>query len=246
MNTEKFTGKANVYEKSRPAYPEAFITYLYEEVGFKQESRICDIGSGTGILSKQLLEMGSKVIAVEPNENMRQVAEGNLSTYSNFTSIAGTAEETTLPEASVDYITVAQAFHWFDERSFKEECQRILKPQGKVVLVWNNRVLDSDLVHENANIFKRYCESFKGFSGHEQNPESFFRAGTLENRTFENNLIYTLESFILRNLSASYAPKEGDLNYQPFIGEIKALFEKYQVNGLLTIPNVTRSYVGEL
>lgn len=250
MNTEKFTGKASIYEKYRPEYPKEFIDYLYSEVGFSKDSIISDIGSGTGILSKQLLDRGSKVLCVEPNESMRQAAERKLSSYQNSVSIHGSAEQTTLPEKSVDYITVAQAFHWFDADRFREECRRILRPNGKVVLVWNSRVTNSELVMENGKVCQSLCLNFSGFSGgQEEKPESFslfFRSGICDYRMFENHLIFDMDGFIGRNLSASYAPREGDANYQEFVGELSALFVKYSVNGTVELPNITRSYVGEM
>lgn len=250
MNTEKFSGKASTYERYRPEYPKEFIDCLYSEIGFSKESVIADIGSGTGILSKQLLDRGSTVFCVEPNENMRQTAERSLASYGNFISVNGSAEQTAIAERSVDYITVAQAFHWFDAEKFKTECRRILKPKGKVVLVWNNRVADHELILENEQICKRLCPEFIGFSGgQKEEPESFssfFKAGNYECKTFKNHLIYDIGGFIGRNLSGSYAPKEGDSNYEQFVDELSALFVKYSVKGRLDFPNITRSYIGEV
>jgi len=250
MNTEKFSGKAIIYERYRPKYPKEFIDYLYSELGFGENTAIADIGSGTGILSRQLLEKGSKVYCVEPNEDMRNMAESSLSAYSNFISVDGSAEDTRLDERSVDHITVAQAFHWFDAEKFRLECQRILKSNGKVVLVWNSRVKNSEVVTENMKICEKLCKSFKGFSGgQEAEPESFstfFRDGVCDYRIFENNLTFDMDSFIGRNLSASYAPKQGDANYEQFVDELANLFIKYSVNGKLIMPNITRSYAGEV
>ena len=250
MNTEKFTGKASLYEKYRPEYPKEFIDYLFNKIGFSKESMIADIGAGTGILSKQLLEKGSKVICVEPNDSMRQTAERELSSFHNFISLDGSAENTKIPEKSVDYITVAQAFHWFDVEKFKVECQRILKLKGKAILVWNNRETNSELIIENGQICKKFCKDFKGFSGgQDEKPESFsmfFKEGICDYRIFENNLTFDVDGFIGRNLSASYAPKEGDPKYKPFVDALSELFSKYSVNEKLVMPNITRSYVGQV
>ena len=250
MNTEKFTGRALAYEKYRPSYPMEFIDYLYTHAGFKQESIIADIGSGTGILSSQLLERGNRVIGVEPNEDMRRTAEKNLTGYSNFHSVAGADENTTLSDGSIDFITVAQAFHWFDIEGFKKECRRILKPEGKVVLVWNSRVADSKIVMENAEICQRLCPAFKGFSGGEKNDTgafmSFFRDGIFENINFENNMEYNPDNFIGRNLSASYAPKPGEDNFNLFVSELTELYEKYEKDGKVVLPNITRCYIGRV
>jgi ubiquinone/menaquinone biosynthesis C-methylase UbiE len=248
METTKFTGKADVYTKFRPAYPNDFIDYLYHDVGFNENSSIADIGSGTGKFSKQLLLRQSNVLCVEPNDDMRQIAEEELAPFTNFVSIRGTAEDTTIQQSSVDFITVAQAFHWFNKEMFKRECQRILKPKGKVVLVWNSRVASSELVIENRDICQRLCINFKGFSGgQEEDAEafsSFFKDGNCEYQVFENDLTFDKNTFIGRNLSASYAPKAEDSNYNPYVEALSELFDKYSVNGVLIMPNATRSYIG--
>jgi SAM-dependent methyltransferase len=250
MNTEKFTGKASIYEKYRPQYPTEFLNYLYDEMEFSAKSLIADIGSGTGILSKQLLDRGSRVIGVEPNDNMRQAAEKALTNYQGYISVNGSAEKTTLMDNSVDFITVAQAFHWFDAAGFRTECRRILKPGGRVVLVWNSRVTNSELVIQNGHICEKLCLNFKGFSGgQEENPETFsdfFEAGVCDYRTFDNNQVFDKDSFIGRNLSASYAPAETDSNYRLFVEELSELFLKHSVDGKLTMPNITRSYTGKV
>ena len=79
-------------------------------------STIADIGSGTGILTQQLIHECSKVYAIEPNSDMRRVAEKRLRNEPGFISINGTAENTTLENESIDYITAAQSFHWFDSK----------------------------------------------------------------------------------------------------------------------------------
>jgi SAM-dependent methyltransferase len=248
-NTLKFTGKAAVYAKARPNYAPEFIDYLYKDVGMNSTSVIADIGSGTGILSKSLLERGSVVYCVEPNNDMRETAEKNLSGFTNFHSVMGTAESTTLPADSVDFIVVAQAFHWFDVENFKVECQRILKPNGKVILVWNSRVITSELTKENALIFSKYCPNFVGFSGGagdmDDDIAGFFN-DDFELRRFSNDLQFDKTKFIERCLSASYSLKETDSEYKSYISELEALFDKYSVNNILTMPNETVAYIGKV
>ncbi|MDE5995582.1 MAG: class I SAM-dependent methyltransferase [Eubacterium sp.] len=118
-NTNLFNGRAEVYTRGRPSYPKELIDELYTHYGVSSNSVIADIGSGTGKLSKQLLDKGSTVYAVEPNDDMRSIAENELSEYSKFISVSGNAEDTLLPDHSVDFITVAQAFHWFDIKKFR-------------------------------------------------------------------------------------------------------------------------------
>ena len=132
--TENFTDKADIYAKYRPSYPNEYIEYLLSANELNENQIAADIGSGTGIFSRQLLESGLHVIGVEPNDDMRNMAEQSLKRYPRFQSIKATAEHTTLKENSVDLVTVAQAFHWFDKEAFKIECQRILKQKQMLLL----------------------------------------------------------------------------------------------------------------
>lgn len=245
----KFTGKAKVYAKARPSYAQEFTDYLFSDIGMNCDTTIADIGSGTGIFSKVLLEKGSVVYCVEPNKDMHRTAKNTLSVFPNFHSVTGTAENTTLNTRSFDFVTVAQAFHWFDVDSFKAECQRILKPNGKVILVWNSRVSTSELVKENALIFKKYCPNFGGFSGGVEhigtNIAKFFDNNFVLKR-FLNDLKFDKLKFKERCLSASYALEETDCEYNSFISELEVLFDKNAINDVLTMPNETVAYIGQL
>lgn len=251
MNEDKFNGMGKIYSKYRPSYPFGFIDYLFTDVGISQSSTIADIGCGTGILTRQLLEKGCKVYGIEPNADMRVIAENNLKDFIGFTYVDGSAENTTIDDNSVDYITVAQAFHWFDMEKFKKECQRILKPGGKVILVWNNRDNKSELVMENYKVNHKYCKNFKGFSGgmydkiNDDDFSDFFNS-KYETKVFLNNLIFDMDGFIGRNLSSSYALKINDPQYDNYVNELKKIYKKYSNHGQLIMPNLTRSYVGNV
>lgn len=114
MNENIFNGVGETYAKYRPSYPQTLLKYLCAEIGINKFSTIADIGSGTGIFTQQLLNKCSKIYAIEPNDDMREVAEKKLGNELGFISINGTAENTTLENESIDYITAAQSFHWFD------------------------------------------------------------------------------------------------------------------------------------
>jgi len=248
-STKKFSGREEIYAKYRPQYPEEYIGYLIRECDLNKNSLIADIGSGTGILSLQLLKHDLNVIAVEPNDDMRGIADQLLSAYPNSISKNGTAENTAIENKSIDLITVAQAFHWFDVNKFKTECQRILKPNQKVALVWNNKIPENDIEKELSQINYKYCPNYKGISGKvyditENIFEHFFRDGLYEFAEFQNPQYYDLEGFIGRNLSSSYAPKKEDENYSSFCSEIINLFEKYQHDGKIAYPYITQSYLG--
>ncbi len=249
MNTNKFDSKGNVYSKARPSYPDALFSFLLAERVINKETVAADIGSGTGIFTIALSQFVNFVFAVEPNNDMRVKAEEKYKTIANITSINATAESTSLPDNSIDLVTVAQAFHWFDRVVFKHECKRILKPNGKVVLVWNDRDSDSEIIKDNFAVNKKYCEAFKGSSnGIDFSKDAFsdFFSGEFELVEFCNNLVYTREDFIARNLSSSYAPKENDLMYDEYIKSINEVFDKHQTNGTVKYPYITRCYIGTI
>lgn len=250
-NTVKFTGKAENYTKFRPSYPKEYLDYLVNECSIRKTSVVADVGAGTGIFTKSLLEKECTVIAVEPNVDMRNAAQEFLNGYDKLTLVNGTDENTTILSHSVDLITAAQAFHWFDAEKFKLECRRILKPNAKVALVWNSRDSHSEFVMETSGICHRLCPDFHGFSGGISSCSDeifalFFKESKYDYKQFSNNLEYDLDGFIGRNLSASYAPKENDKNYEEFIFEMKQHFQKYSNNGKVIVPNKTNSYIGEV
>jgi SAM-dependent methyltransferase len=249
-NSEMFTGKASIYKKYRPDYPGEYIDYLAEYNSLGPQSVIADIGSGTGVLSRQLLDRGFQVFCVEPNDDMRSSAETELESYPGFTSINGTAENTGLAGKSADLITAAQAFHWFDKDMFKAECKRVLKEGANAALVWNSRDASSPFVKDNAVIMKRFCSLFNGFSGGiDDTPErfkTFFENGSYDHRVFRNDLQYDLDGFIGRTLSASYALNESSPGFKGFIAALTELFERYSKSGKVIMHNITQSYIGKV
>ena len=247
--TENFTDKANIYAKYRPSYPNEYIEYLLSANELNENQIVADIGSGTGIFSRQLLENGLHVIGVEPNDDMRKMAEQSLKRYPRFQSIKATAEHTTLKENSVDLVTVAQAFHWFNKEAFKIECQRILKQKAHVALVWNSRDGTSPIIKENADICQKTCPNFKGFSGGiEETPEMFNSFLKMESMSLKNiNMIYFLTMKVFRKKFISILCSEkNDKEYKNFIFLLSELFEKYSKNGKILLPNLTRSYLGNV
>ena len=249
MNSkERFGSKADKYKKFRPTYPKAVIDYLYSIVGFSEESNIADIGSGTGIFSRLLLERGSQVYCVEPNNEMRHIAENDLSKFNNFHTINAAAENTKLEDKSMDFITVATAFHWFDRQAFKAECHRILANNGKVVLIWNLRDVNAEFVNKEHKIRLDYFIGRKSARVNTGEPEdcvNFFANDMYELTTFINSTLVDRETYIGINLSSSYAPSEDDSpRYYEFVSELGKLFDVYSVDGILTYPFLTNCYTG--
>ena len=226
--TTVFSGKEKKYDKNRPHYPEVLMTFLCAEVGFRADSAIADIGSGTGIFSKQLSDRGSTVFCVEPNPDMRSIAEEKLSSYANVTFTDGDCKDTKLAAHSVDFITAAQAFHWFDVEAFRRESLRILKPKGRAVLVWNRRDETCAVHQRTAETLRKYCPEFHGHGG---GPKDVF---------------YDRDGFIGRNLSASYAPREGEKSYGALTDALSEIFDAFSFDGRILLPHITAVYWGRL
>ena len=127
-----FGAEAAAYERGRPSYPPEAIDWL-----LPSDSRdVLDLGAGTGKLTTRLVERGLDVIAVDPIAEMLEVLSNSLP---ETPALLGTAEEIPLPDDSVDAVLVAQAWHWFDPERAVKEVARVLRPGGRVGLVWNTR-----------------------------------------------------------------------------------------------------------
>lgn len=243
-NLHKFSGKADIYSIGRPSYAQKAIDLIFELN--PNAITFADIGSGTGILTEQLLTKGRTVYAVEPNNDMRCVAEKRLKRYANFVSIAATAENTTLEKSSIDVITVAQAFHWFDIKTFKKECERILRNKMNVFLIWNRKDIESEIMSDIREIYSLYCPTFKGHAGGKINEivcmiEEFFD-NKMQTTMFENDIVYDLNGFLNMHLSQSYSPLPNSENYSKYVQKMTEIFNKYQNNGTLKMSNNTHLY----
>ena len=237
--TQQFTGKAAAYKKGRPDYPEKIFDDLYGTYGFDASSVIADIGSGTGKFCRPLLERGSTVYAVEPNGDMLAAARNVLSGKANYHAVEASAEETTLPEHSVDHITCAAAFHWLDAKAFHRECLRILKPGGLVVMAWNVRDKDAQLNRAHAEVFRRFCPKFEslshGFDACQENL-TWFYGGQFDRIAYADDAVQDKKKFLSRSLSSSYALKPDDADYEAFVAALEELFDAWQQEGVVTVP----------
>jgi len=244
-NTKKFSGKADVYQKARPNYAQALLDFIAQKWQIGEGSLVADIGSGTGIFTRQLLGLRAKVYAVEPNADMRAKAEELLGSNPNFVSVIGTAEQTTLPDHSFHLVTAAAAFHWFDADRFKLECQRILQPDAPVVLAWNEMEMSAEINQGRERIYKKYCPNFNGFSGGNDKEDKIkwaFFDGALQEQRFANPLSYDRQTFIDRALSSSYSLIETDPNFEAYLAEIGELFDQHAVDGKIVLPQDSVAY----
>lgn len=248
--TRRFSDRVENYARYRPRYPQAVLHILQKETNFTPASVIADIGSGTGISAELFLENGNPVFAVEPNLEMRQAAETKLQNNPQFHSIIGTAEATTLPSQSVDYVVAAQAFHWFDLPQAKQEFARILKPGGWGVLMWNSRRTESTLfLRAYEALLQKYGTDYQSIR-HKNIAlkvlRTFFAAEQLELRTLDNKQQFDFEGLKGRLLSSSYAPNEDHPNFKPMLHELQRIFEQYAKQGSVCFEYDTEVYFGRL
>lgn len=248
--TERFTQTVEDYIKYRPSYPPEVLQLLIDECGLTKDTLVADIGSGTGLLSKLLLDHGNVVYGVEPNAAMRQAAANYLKSYTNFHSIDGTAEQSTLPNESVDLITVGTAFHWFDAGKAKIEFQRILKSPGWVLLVWNVRAIEkSALIREYEELIIQFGKDYRNSRAEEFDKtviEDFFYPYAMNTKSFGNVQIFDWTGFQGRLLSASYSLRPGDLGYPEMIEALKVIFDRHQQRGVIEFRYDTKVYYGQL
>jgi SAM-dependent methyltransferase len=248
--TQRFTGRVDNYARYRPSYPRAILNLLETECDLTSASVIADVGSGTGILSELFLENGNRVFGIEPNYEMRKAGERRLGRYLRFTSVAATAEATTLDDASVDYVTAGQAFHWFEAARSRAEFGRILGPGGWVVVLWNARRRNTTpflaayerLLREHGTDYEQ-VEHGRSAAGM---VDEFFGPVEYEMEIFDNAQTFDLDGLKGRLLSSSYVPGPGEPGSEAMLREAQELFDQYQTDGKVTIEYDTKVYYGRL
>ena len=241
--TSRFSDRAEDYVKYRPGYPLAAIDAILRGLGDPASLTVADIGAGTGIAARQLAARGARLIAVEPNPDMRAAA----APHPRIEWREGTAESTRLGEASVDLVVCAQAFHWFRPAAALAEFRRILRPRGRLVLLWNNRDRDDALT-------RGYIEAIHAVNGEHPaerrafDPELVHRDGgftpaRLERYAHDQEL--DRDGLVGRALSASYVPRTGE-PHAALLRLLGALFERHHdAHGRLRLRYVTNVWNAE-
>ncbi len=247
---QRFANKVTHYTRYRPSYPERFFTFLKSDLGLKPYHSIADIGSGVGHSSKSLIKQGNPVYGVEPNTNMRLAAEYLFQQFSNFHSINGSAENTGLPHDSMDYLLIGQAFHWFNQCKARQELQRILKPKGYAIIMWNERLTESSIfLKEFENLLIRFSEDYMKVD-HRNVTETmltnFFGHTQYGYRAFDNCQLFNWEGLKGRLFSMSYAPEAHQKAYHQMLEELGRIFRKNAVFGEIKFDYLTKMYFGQL
>jgi ubiquinone/menaquinone biosynthesis C-methylase UbiE len=247
-STERFSSRVDNYVRYRPRYPKGVLETLQRDCGLTKTSVMADVGSGTGILTELFLQNGNIVYGVEPNREMREAAERLLQNYSQFSSIVGTAEYTTLPETSVDFVTVGQAFHWFEQDKARQEFERVLKPGGWVALVWNERKDSSPFDYAYEQVVRKYSDDYAEVH-HKRIDDKVLRrffGWQFQKKVLENFQHFDFEGLKGRLLSSSYSPEAGHPRHAPLLAELERIFVTHQVNGQVTVAYDTNLYYGQL
>jgi SAM-dependent methyltransferase len=247
-NTERFTGRVEDYERYRLRYPVVVIEMLVARCGLRREHLVADVGAGTGMLAELFLEHGNAVVALEPNDEMREACERLASAWPGLTVKKGTAEATGLEEASVDFIAAGRAFHWFDPERTRVEFRRILRPGGWVVIVNNGRVRDESpisvayegLLRGHGTDYEAYQERYES----DARVAAFFEGGELLREETRGEQRLTLEELVGQTQSLSVAPEPGHAKYEGMQAGLREFFAKWQVDGVVVMKTVCKVACG--
>ena len=228
-----FAGVADAYERARPGYPDDAVRWLVGE----KPLDVVDLGAGTGKLTRSLVALGHRVTAVEPLPEMSAFLRDALP---DVTTLEGGAEVIPLADASADVVTVAQAFHWFDHELALREIARVLRPGGRLALVWNTR-------DEEQRWVAQLSEQALGTESVERSDvaapvsESGLFA-EVERAAFPHVQQLDLALLLDLVLSRSYCAVMTPTERAPVLERVERLFEEHAVDGLVELPYVTECF----
>ena len=248
--TERFSDRVHDYVKYRPSYPREVIDLIALDSNLNEQSLIADVGCGTGIFAKILLESPASVIGVEPNQAMLDAAVKYLGLGNRFFPILKPAEQTGILANTIDAITAAQAFHWFDPVQVFEEFQRILKPNGKVYLVWNERKSTGSKFAKLYEAVLIECSPEYAKVTHRNRPDKdilgWFQNPNATMKRFKNTQRVDLESFLGRAYSSSYVPPVGTPEREVITKRLVEVFDQCHQDGLIELEYDTKVFFGEV
>ena len=244
----RFSNRVADYIRYRPGYPPELVAWLRAATGISPSWLVADMGSGTGLLSREFLRMGCTVYGVEPNDEMRAAAEREFAHAPKFHSVAGKAEATTLSDRLVDLVSAGQAFHWFDPPATRREWRRIVKPGGYALVVFNSRLHDAtpfmraydDYLIEHAIDYTR-VDHQRGLAD---------KLNTVFDRYVEARFPFTLrhryDDVRGLSMSSSYVPPPGHPRHDQFFHGLQARFDDYAVDGMVEFAYETEAYLSRL
>jgi SAM-dependent methyltransferase len=240
--TGRFSDRASDYVKYRPGYPDPAISAILQGLEPAPALQAADVGAGTGISSRALADRGVRVVAIEPNAAMHAAAEP----HSRVTWQTGTAEATGLPSGCADLVVCAQAFHWMRQHEAVLEFRRVLKPGGRLALMWNERDRSDPLM-------TAYRDAIRAVGGeHPAEMREFDPAVVTGTKHFmalgdcielSNSQRLDEAGLIGRAMSASYVPKTGDGAMQ-LTALLRQLYSRFrEPDGRVTLRYITRLWL---
>jgi len=245
---DRYSEKAVTYARCRWDYAAEAIQALVTECGLSEHSIVADIGSGTGMVTRHLVDRVQTVFAVEPNADMRNLATEALHAHGSYQSVSGFSDATTLPDNCVQMITVGRALHWFPAESTRAEFSRILKPDGWLAIFsvscTDPALLDSlkaVRVEENGwevavDKERMHLVPLSFYFGHDSFRKLIFAGSVRE----------TWEAFLGRWCSTSPAPGPDHPLRPRFERALRDVFERHAVDGVLTVSNGTEIAFGQV
>ena len=246
-STQRFSDRVEAYVRFRPGYPATLAPDLLRISGCDSSATIADFGSGTGIFTELLLQQGVDVYAVEPNQPMRAAAQQRLGDNPRFHSIDASAERSGLQAASLDLVTAAQAFHWFNNDDSRDEFRRILKPEGQLALIWNRRDTQQAFQQAYDQLLSEFAPEYGKVNHMNLKPEQitrFFADGEMQQLNYDYSQHLDFASLLGRLKSSSYCPDEKSTHYIPLVNELLALFDQHARDGHIDFDYATQLFVG--
>jgi SAM-dependent methyltransferase len=247
--TQRFSDRVKNYVNYRPKYPIEILPYLEQEISLNTTTIIADIGVGTGISAEHFVERGNTVHGVEPNAEMLAAAASYYEKAPNFLPINGTSETTTLPDQSIDLIIAGQAFHWFNIPTSRIEWKRVLKPNGHVALIWNDRLTTGPFLEAYEAILLEFGTDYSTVNHRRMDLEvvqRFFGSNAVKLECFNNSQYFDFEGLKGRINSSSYVPASTDDRYPSMMTAVRAVFDQFEEKGKVSVEYNTQVYTGQL
>ncbi|MBD1841984.1 methyltransferase domain-containing protein [Cyanobacteria bacterium FACHB-63] len=234
----RFSDRATDYQKYRPSYPKAAIDKILSDLGDPTQLTAADVGAGTGISARLLSDRGLQVWAIEPNAAMSTEAEP----YPRVEFRQATAEHTELPNQSVNLVTCFQSFHWFEPEQALQEFRRILKPGGRLALIWNTRDFDDPFTQEYGELLQQASNKHPALDRMETLPQNSYFP-TFEKHCFALEHALDLPALIGNTKSRSYVPSSGEL-LDRLLQHLEALYQRNaDAQGLVYVKYQTKVFI---